>query len=88
MESDQNKALFNERLKALIMADNAAEDAYTGDISDCYKSTVQVQPNVESSSNFSASHYEIMTASRDKGSHMYGLGSVCSFPHRQSGARA
>ena len=37
------------------------------DILDCDKSTVQVQPSVESSSNASASHYEIMTASRDKG---------------------
>ena len=25
-----------------------------------------------------------MTASRDKGSHMYGLESVCTFPNRQS----
>ena len=44
-------------------------------IPDCDKSTVQVQPSVESCSNASASHYEIMTASRDKSSHMYGLGS-------------
>ena len=29
-------------------------------------------------------HCEIMTASRDKGSHMYGLGSVCTFPNCQS----
>ena len=33
---------------------------------DCYKSTVQVQPSVEISLNASASHYEIMTALRDK----------------------
>ena len=49
-------------------------------IPDCDKSAVQVQPSVESSS----SHYEIMTASRVKGSLMYGLGSVCTFPNRQS----
>ena len=53
-------------------------------IPDCDKSTVQVQPSVESSSNASASHYETMTASRDKGSHMCDLGSVCTFPNRQS----
>ena len=51
---------------------------------DCDKSTVQVQPSVESSSNASASHYKITTASRDKGSNMYGLGSLCTFPNRQS----
>ena len=49
---DQDKALFEELLKALIEADNAAEDA---DIPDCYKSTVQVQPSVGSSSKVSAS---------------------------------
>ena len=53
-------------------------------IPDCDKSTVQVEPSVESSSNALASHYEIMTASRDKGSHMYGLGSLCPFPNSQS----
>ena len=36
------------------------------DISDCYKSSFQVQPSAKSSSNALASHYEIMTASRDK----------------------
>ena len=35
-------------------------------IPDCDKSTFQVQSSVESSSNASASHDEIMTASRDK----------------------
>ena len=50
------------------------------DIPDCDKSTA----SVESSSNASASHYEIMTASSDKVSHMYGLGSVCTYPNRQS----
>ena len=54
------------------------------DIPDCDKSIVPVQPSVESSSNASGSHCEIMTASRDKGSHIYGLGSVCTFPNRQS----
>ena len=34
--SDQDKALFKECLNALIEADNAAEDVYIGDISDCY----------------------------------------------------
>ena len=33
---------------------------------DCDEPTALVQPNVESSSNASASHYEVMTASRDK----------------------
>ena len=53
-------------------------------IPDSDKSTVQNQPNVESSLNALASHYEIMTVSGDKGSHMYGLGSVCTFPYHQS----
>ena len=55
-------------------------------IPDRDESTAQVQPSVESSPNASASHYrdEIITASRDNGSHMYGLGSVCTFPNRQS----
>jgi hypothetical protein len=49
------------------------------------KSTVvNVQPSVESSSYVSVIHKEIMTASIDKGSHIYGLGSVCTFPIRQS----
>ena len=39
---------------------------------------------MESSSNASASHYEIMTASRDKAFHLYGLGSVCTLPNCQS----
>ena len=51
-------------------------------IPDCDKSTVQVLSSVESSLNALASHYEIMTASRDKGSHIYGLGSECTFPNR------
>ena len=54
------------------------------DIPDCNESAVPVQPSVESSSNVLASHYEIMMASRDKGSHMHGLGSVCTFPTRES----
>ena len=37
-------------------------------VPECDKSTVQLQQSVESSSNVLASHYEIMTASRDKGS--------------------
>ena len=49
------------------------------DIPDCDKSIVPVQPSVESSSNASASHYEIIKASRDKGSKMYGLG-ICWDP--------
>ena len=53
------------------------------DIPDSDKSTIQVQPSVESSSNALSSHCEIMTASRDKGSHMHGLGSVYTFPNRQ-----
>ena len=75
--SDQDKALFEERLNGvntIIEADNIAEDAYiaslqhtftwTGgaDTPECYKSTDQVQPRVESSLNISASHYEITTA--------------------------
>ena len=46
------------------------KSTWTGgeDIPECYKSTIQVQPSMESSSNVLASHYEIMTASRDKGS--------------------
>jgi len=45
---------------------------------------VNVQPSGESSSYVPVIHFEIMTASNDKGSHIYGLGSVCTFPNRQS----
>ena len=50
---------------------------WTGwDITGCYKSSVQVQPSVESFSIASERLYEIMAALIDKleGSHMYGLG--------------
>ena len=53
------------------------------DIPDCDKSTARIQPSVENSSNVSGSHYEIITVSRDKGSQVYGLGSVCIFPNHQ-----
>ena len=39
-----------------------------------------VQPSMESSLYALVIHYEIMTASKDTGSHIYGLGSVCTFP--------
>ena len=45
---------------------------------------INVQPSVERSSYMLVIHKEIMTASIDKGSHIYGLGSVCTFPNRQS----
>ena len=45
---------------------------------------VNVQPSGESSLYVPVIHFEIMTASNDKGSHIYGLGSVCTFPNRQS----
>ena len=43
-----------------------------------------VQPSMESSLYALVIHYEIMTASKDKGSHIYGLGSVCTFPDRHN----
>lgn len=43
-----------------------------------------VQSSMESSLYALVIHYETMTASKDKGSHIYGLGSVCTFPNRQS----
>ena len=47
---------------------------YIPDCESTGKSTVEVQPIVESSLNASVSHCEIMTASsRDKGSHIYGI---------------
>ena len=53
------------------------------DVQDCYESTVQVQPSVESSSNALASYYEIMPASREK-VHTCMARDPCTFPSSQS----